>query len=125
MDRRPTGSPASQIWASENQLQRLQRTNVLNSLFSIWVDGDFGTISGFRLGRLPHRPVEWDEINAAWGQAVLLLHVMAQVFPLPWASHTNTHTRFGPKGGARSQHFHPRNCNVSRVFLEISRNCPW
>jgi len=23
--------------------------------------------------------VEWDEINAAWGQAVLLLHTMAQV----------------------------------------------
>jgi len=23
-------------------------------------------------------PVEWDEINAAWGQAVLLLHTMAQ-----------------------------------------------
>jgi hypothetical protein len=22
--------------------------------------------------------VEWDEINAAWGQAVLLLHTMAQ-----------------------------------------------
>ena len=24
--------------------------------------------------------VEWDEINAAWGQAALLLHTMAQYF---------------------------------------------
>jgi len=24
--------------------------------------------------------VEWDEINAAWGQACLLLHTMAQYF---------------------------------------------
>jgi beclin 1 len=42
-------------------------------------DGCFGTISGFRLGRTPEHPVEWDEINAAWGQAVLLLFTMAQV----------------------------------------------
>lgn len=42
-------------------------------------DGPFGTISGFRLGRTPEVPVEWDEVNAAWGQAVLLLHTMAQV----------------------------------------------
>jgi hypothetical protein len=44
----------------------------------IWHDGPFGTISGFRLGRTPECAVEWDEINAAWGQAVLLLHTMAQ-----------------------------------------------
>ena len=42
-------------------------------------DGPFGTISGFRLGRTPEAPVEWDEINAAWGQAVLLLYTMSQV----------------------------------------------
>ncbi len=43
-------------------------------------DGPFATISGFRLGRTAEVPVEWDEINAAWGQAVLLLHTMAQVW---------------------------------------------
>ncbi len=43
-------------------------------------DGPFATISGFRLGRTPEVPVEWDEINAAWGQAVLLLYTMAQVW---------------------------------------------
>ena len=42
-------------------------------------DGPFGTISSFRLGRTPEVAVEWDEINAAWGQAVLLLHTMSQV----------------------------------------------
>lgn len=31
----------------------------------------------YRLGRLPSVPVEWTEINAAWGQTVLLLHTMA------------------------------------------------
>ncbi len=45
-------------------------------------DGPFGTISGFRLGRTPLVNVEWDEINAAWGQAVLLLSTIAQVCKL-------------------------------------------
>lgn len=49
-------------------------------------DGPFGTISGFRLGRTPDVAVEWDEINAAWGQAVLLLHAMAQVH---WCVHAS------------------------------------
>lgn len=60
------------------QLLLLKSTNVLNDTFRIWHDGPFGTISGFRLGRTPEFPVEWDEINAAWGQAVLLLHTMSQ-----------------------------------------------
>lgn len=51
---------------------------MLNDTFRIWHDGPFGTISGFRLGRTPEHPVDWNEINAAWGQAVLLLHTMAQ-----------------------------------------------
>lgn len=41
-------------------------------------NGHFGTINGFRLGRLPTVPVEWSEINAAWGQSVLLLHSLAK-----------------------------------------------
>ena len=39
--------------------------------------GPFGTINNFRLGRLPNNPVEWAEINAAWGQAALLLYSLA------------------------------------------------
>ena len=52
---------------------------MINDAFYIWHEGAFGTISGFRLGRTPSQPVDWDEINAAWGQAVLLLHTFAQV----------------------------------------------
>lgn len=59
-------------------MERLRRTNVVNDAFHIWHEGPFATISGFRLGRTPSQPVDWDEINAAWGQAVLLLHTLAQ-----------------------------------------------
>lgn len=72
----------TQIERTSAHLERLRHTNVYNDAFHIWHEGPFATISGFRLGRTPSFPVEWDEINAAWGQAVLLLHTLAQV-PLP------------------------------------------
>ena len=59
------------------RLEKLKKTNVYNDAFHIWHDGHFGTINRFRLGRLPTVPVEWAEINAAWGQTLLLLHTMA------------------------------------------------
>ncbi|KAH9732285.1 Beclin-1-like protein [Citrus sinensis] len=71
---------SSKIEVSQAHLELLKRTNVLNDAFPIWHDGEFGTINNFRLGRLPKIPVEWDEINAAWGQACLLLHTMCQYF---------------------------------------------
>ncbi|XP_021784916.1 beclin-1 isoform X4 [Papio anubis] len=49
----------------------------LFSHLKTWHSGQFGTINNFRLGRLPSVPVEWNEINAAWGQTVLLLHALA------------------------------------------------
>lgn len=67
-----------QIDQTSAHLERLRHTNVYNDAFHIWHEGPFATISGFRLGRTPACPVEWDEINAAWGQAVLLLHTLAQ-----------------------------------------------
>lgn len=73
----------AQIERTSAHLERLRRTNVYNDAFHIWHEGPFATISGFRLGRTPNCPVEWDEINAAWGQAVLLLHTLAQVCELP------------------------------------------
>lgn len=33
---------------------------------------------GLRLGRTSETPVEWSEINSAWGQALLLLFIMAE-----------------------------------------------
>jgi len=60
------------------QLERLQRTNVYNDTFCISHDGsNFGTINGLRLGRLPEHTVDWVEINAAWGNAALLLATVA------------------------------------------------
>ncbi|CAG8462654.1 13934_t:CDS:2 [Acaulospora colombiana] len=59
------------------QLEKLQKTNVYNDTFCIGHDGHFGTINGFRLGRLPNQMVEWSEINAAWGQTLLLLATIA------------------------------------------------
>ncbi len=43
--------------------------------------------SGCRLGRTSEVPVEWDEINAAWGQSVLLLHTMAQACQITFSAY--------------------------------------
>jgi len=59
-------------------LEKLQRTNVYNDTFCISHDGTFGTINGLRLGRLSSVPVDWPEINAAWGHTVLLLATVAE-----------------------------------------------
>ncbi|KAI9478225.1 MAG: autophagy protein Apg6-domain-containing protein [Benjaminiella poitrasii] len=59
------------------QYERLQKTVVYNDAFCISQDGSFGTINGFRLGRTHAHPVEWNEINAAWGQTLLLLYTVA------------------------------------------------
>ncbi|KAI5890536.1 APG6-domain-containing protein [Schizophyllum commune H4-8] len=64
--------------ADSATLEKLERTNVYNDAFCIGHDGAFGTINGLRLGRMPGIPVEWAEINAAWGQALLLLYTIAR-----------------------------------------------
>ena len=38
----------------------------------------FGSINGFRMGTLPQERVGWNEINAGWGQAALLLATLAK-----------------------------------------------
>ena len=62
----------------QQQLEKLQRTNVYNDTFCIGHDGFFGTINSLRLGKLPDKKVEWAEINAAWGQTLLLLATVAE-----------------------------------------------
>jgi beclin 1 len=59
------------------QYERLQKTVVYNDAFCILHDGPFGTINGYRLGRLSTHPVDWNEINAAWGQTLLLLYTVS------------------------------------------------
>lgn len=68
----------NQVRYSNAQLERLKNTDVFHLTFNIWHAGQFGTINGFRLGRLPNVQVEWSEINAAWGQAALLLYCLAK-----------------------------------------------
>ncbi|XP_064646043.1 beclin-1-like [Lineus longissimus] len=86
----------NQLRYAQAQLDKLKKTNVFNATFHIWHSGHFGTINNFRLGRLPNVPVEWNEINAAWGQTVLLLHSLAKKMNLtfqryhlvPYGSHS-------------------------------------
>jgi len=82
-------------------LDRLEHTNVYNDTFCIGQEGAvFGTINGLRFGRTGlvdgqtitvshvHEAlvviftiiiqVEWTEVNAAWGQALLLLYTIAR-----------------------------------------------
>ncbi|KAF9529244.1 APG6-domain-containing protein [Crepidotus variabilis] len=74
-------------------LEKLERTNVYNDAFCIGHDGVFGTINGLRLGRVPGVPVEWAEINAAWGQTLLLLYTIARKL-----DYTFEHYRLVPMG---------------------------
>lgn len=67
-----------QLSYTQQQLDKLKKTNVFNATFHIWHSGHFGTINNFRLGRLPSAPVDWSEINAAWGQTALLLAALAR-----------------------------------------------
>ncbi|CAO2171022.1 unnamed protein product [Urochloa humidicola] len=69
---------SAKIEDSQARLEMLKHTNVLNDAFVISQYGVFGTINNLRLGHT--HVVEWDEINAAWGQAALLLHTMAQYY---------------------------------------------
>lgn len=68
----------SQLAHDNKVLEALQRTNVYNDTFCIGHDGTFGTINGLRLGRTSEHPVDWPEINAAWGQTLLLLTVVIE-----------------------------------------------
>lgn len=59
-------------------LERLQRTDVYKDTFKISHDGNYATINGLRLGRVSEPLVDWAEINAAWGVALLLLDTLAE-----------------------------------------------
>ena len=77
----------------QGQLDKLKKTNVFNAAFHIWHSGHFGTINGFRLGRLPSVPVDWNELNTAWGQTVLLLHSLARNIQLQFVRFPTGHIR--------------------------------
>lgn len=68
-------------------LEKLQRSNVYNDTFCISHDGTFATINSLRLGRLSSKPVDWSEINAAWGHALLLLVTVAEKLDYKFTGH--------------------------------------
>ncbi len=59
-------------------LERLRSINVYNDAFAIGHDSGFATINGLRFGRGSSANVDWAEVNAAWGQTVLLLDALAR-----------------------------------------------
>eukprot|EP00960_Hanusia_phi_P070820 767408-Hanusia_phi.AAC.2 len=79
--------------AAASQLEMLNKTNVINDAFHISHNDVYGTINGFRLGSIQTQPVEWDEINAAWGQTTLLLQTLASNWDF-----TFPHFRLVPMG---------------------------
>lgn len=78
---------ASAIQYATAELNRLKRANVLNDMFHISQEGPFGTINNFRMGRLPDQQVPWEEINAAWGQACLLLDALMRKCGMPMTTY--------------------------------------
>jgi len=61
------------------RLKRLCKVNILNDAFYISHDGHFGTINGFRLGRMTSIPVSWEENNAALGFVSLLVCTISKL----------------------------------------------
>lgn len=59
-------------WCSAKHAQ-LNSISVLNDCFNIWHSGQFATMNGLRIGRHPSNQVDWNEINAALGDVLLLL----------------------------------------------------
>jgi len=56
-------------------------------MFPIATADEFGTICGFRLGRLPNTDFKWEELNMALGQATYLLVVLATRFGFQFEHH--------------------------------------
>ena len=71
----------SQIESLDQLYKRLRKRNFINEVFNISSQDQFGTISGFRLGRISQLvDVKWEEINTALGQAAYLMAIIAHRF---------------------------------------------
>lgn len=69
----------AQIDAMEHKVKHL---NILADMFVIGNDGEFGTINHFRMGQSASDTLEWNEINAAFGECALLLQTLANMVGL-------------------------------------------
>eukprot|EP01031_Cornospumella_fuschlensis_P025240 gene25239-30482_t len=65
------------IERTSDTLSKYMQMNSLNDVFHIWYAGPYGTITNFRLGNIPIKPIDSNEINAALGQAALLVDTIA------------------------------------------------
>lgn len=70
-------SASAQMDAIERITMSVQSHNLLNDMFSIGSSAPFATINNFRMGQMPSQPVEWNEINAGFGESTSLLQTMA------------------------------------------------
>ncbi|KAF4749017.1 Beclin-1 [Perkinsus olseni] len=80
-----TGSVKAQVEYTSAEISRLKRTSVLAMAFRIWHSGPFGSINGFRMGRVHDYQIPWSEINVGWGQMALLLDVIVRRVGVPSA----------------------------------------
>jgi len=64
---------------AQKELDRLVCTNLINETFYLCTEGHYGTINGYRLGKVPSPAPDNEETNAAWSYMVLLLHTLANV----------------------------------------------
>eukprot|EP01117_Protostelium_nocturnum_P007053 TRINITY_DN2528_c0_g1_i1.p1 TRINITY_DN2528_c0_g1~~TRINITY_DN2528_c0_g1_i1.p1 ORF type:complete len:407 (-),score=122.48 TRINITY_DN2528_c0_g1_i1:1311-2531(-) len=72
-----TGVKAKTKYAAE-ELRKLEIVNVHQNTFYVVTTERIATINGFRLGRLPDVPVDWEEINSALGQTALLIYTLSK-----------------------------------------------
>ncbi|PRP79077.1 hypothetical protein PROFUN_13179 [Planoprotostelium fungivorum] len=67
-----------QNYLDDNEAVHIRLTNATEDLKSLRETNIYNDTFHISLGRLPSQPVHWDEINAAWGQATLLLYTISR-----------------------------------------------
>ena len=116
-------------------LDKLKKTNVFNDAFCIGHEAGFATMNGLRFGKSSSGgasgrggaskdsaaaaaayTVEWQEINAAWGQTVLLLDTLARNVRLEFKGY-----KLHPKGSfsAIEKLHHSSDPNAKGEMLEL------
>lgn len=77
----------AQIDAMERKVASAKHLNILTDMFVIGYDGAFGTINQFRMGQSASFAVEWNEINAAFGECALLMQTLASMVGLEFSEY--------------------------------------
>eukprot|EP01055_Gregarina_sp_Pseudo9_P000100 Gregarina_sp_Pseudo_9__99@NODE_1065_length_1910_cov_10_547301_g997_i0_p1_GENE_NODE_1065_length_1910_cov_10_547301_g997_i0NODE_1065_length_1910_cov_10_547301_g997_i0_p1_ORF_typecomplete_len404_score19_56APG6/PF04111_12/1_3e39Atg14/PF10186_9/0_049_NODE_1065_length_1910_cov_10_547301_g997_i06541865 len=86
------------MFLARKEYNRVSRISLLNYIFYIWQQGEFGTINHLRLGRLPEIQVPIPEINAAFGNVAFLMNCILRRLPVILHSHIGKHP-IRPKSG--------------------------